>query len=140
MRALVIHDENILLASDSQLQPTLYQLFLTNLAKTIGIACRTIKISGCLWKHSGSVKALPLLRHSILTWFPRSGRVNASKVGAKNMASSSGCAISSSMRLFCNVGKDAPRVLVYIQKTKMRTGTDAHTVQFMVNSGIKRAP
>lgn len=53
------------------------------------------------------------------------------------MASSSGCAISSRMRLFCNVGKDAPRVLVYIQKTKMRTGTDAHTVQFMVSKRIQ---
>jgi hypothetical protein len=44
--------------------------------------------------------------------------------------------MSSSMRLFCNVGKDAPRVLVYIQKRKMRTGTDAHTVQFMISSRI----
>lgn len=37
------------------------------------------------------------------------------------------------MRLLVNVGNDAPRVLVYIQKAKMRTGTDAHTVQFMID-------
>lgn len=53
------------------------------------------------------------------------------------MASSSGCAINSSMRLFCNVGNEAPRVLVYIQKTKIRTGTEAQTVQLIFSNGIQ---
>ena len=38
---LVFYNENILLTSDSQLQPTFGQLFLTNFAKTIGISCCT---------------------------------------------------------------------------------------------------
>jgi len=42
---------------------------------------------------------IPVLRHSILTWLPIAGSVSASSVGAKNMASSSGCAISRQMRL-----------------------------------------
>ena len=39
----------------------------------------------------------------------------------------------SKMRLLCRVGKDALSVLVYIQKAKMRRGTDAQTVQFIAN-------
>lgn len=46
----------------------------------------------------------PLLRHNILTEFPVSGRVSASRVGAKNMASSSGCAIRRQMRLLRRLG------------------------------------
>jgi hypothetical protein len=49
---------------------------------------------------------IPLLKHNILTWFPSSGFVSASRVGAKNIASSSGCAMSRHIRLLYNVGKD----------------------------------
>lgn len=43
--------------------------------------------------------SIPVLKHSILTWFPIAGSASASSVGAKNMASSSGCAMSRQMRL-----------------------------------------
>jgi hypothetical protein len=76
----------------------------------------------------------PLLKQRILTWLLLPGRVKASSVGAKNMASSSGCAISSSMRLFCSEGKEALRVLVYIQKPSKTRGTEAHAIQFIVGS------
>lgn len=75
---------------------------------------------------------IPLLRHRILTWLPFSGRVKPSKVGAKNMASSSGWAMSSKMRLLRSVGKDALSVLVYIQKPKKMRGTKAQPSQFML--------
>jgi hypothetical protein len=48
------------------------------------------------------------------------------------MASSSGWAISSNMRLFCSVGKDALRVLEYIQKPNRMRGTEAQVSQFIV--------
>jgi hypothetical protein len=48
--ALVFHNENVLLACDSQLQSALDQLFLTSLAKTIGIACCTVEIRSCGWE------------------------------------------------------------------------------------------
>lgn len=51
--------------------------------------------------------AFPVLRHSILTWFPLPGRVRASTVGAKNMASSSGWAMSRHILLLRRVGKRA---------------------------------
>ncbi len=59
------------------------------------LACRAIYLKqGVLdWESE------PVLRHRILTWFPASGAVSASSVGAKNMASSSGCAIKRQMRL-----------------------------------------
>jgi hypothetical protein len=40
--------------------------------------------------------------------------------------------MSSSMRLFCSVGKEALRVLVYIQKPRNIRGTEAHTSQLIV--------
>jgi hypothetical protein len=48
------------------------------------------------------------------------------------MASSSGCAMSSKMRLFRSVGKVALRVLEYIQKPKKRAGIEAQMSQFML--------
>lgn len=42
----------------------------------------------------------------------------------------------SRMRLFCRVGKDAPRVLVYIQKPKRMRGTEAQAIQFMMQVGL----
>jgi len=45
---LVFHHENVVLASDSQLQPTLDQLLLADFAKTVGIACCTNEMSDCL--------------------------------------------------------------------------------------------
>jgi hypothetical protein len=64
---LVFDDENVLLASDAQLQPALDQLFLAHFAQTIGVACRTVEISECYQLHCRSLYALPLLKHSILT-------------------------------------------------------------------------
>ena len=49
---------------------------------------------------------VPLLRERILTWFPASGSVRASSVGAKNMASSSGWAMRRQMRLLRSWGKE----------------------------------
>lgn len=48
---------------------------------------------------------VPLLRHKILRWFPSSGLVKASTVGAKNIASSSGWAINRHIRLLYKRGK-----------------------------------
>lgn len=48
---------------------------------------------------------VPVLRQRILRWFPSSGLVRASTVGAKNIASSSGCAMSRHIRLFSSRGK-----------------------------------
>lgn len=45
----------------------------------------------------------------------------------------------SRMRLLCRVGKDALSVLVYIQKAKMRRGTDAQMVQFIANQSFNSA-
>lgn len=60
----------------------------------------------------------PVLRHRILTWLPVSGRVNANTVGAKNMASSSGCAINKQMRLFSSFGNRSDTTLtVYMYST-----------------------
>jgi hypothetical protein len=50
-RILVFNNENVLLAADAKLQPALDQLFLAHFAQTIGIACCTVEISGCYWKH-----------------------------------------------------------------------------------------
>lgn len=50
--------------------------------------------------------AVPVLKHSIFTWFPSSGFVSANTVGAKNIASSSGCAITRHIRLLYRVGKE----------------------------------
>lgn len=52
------------------------------------------------------MQCLPVLKHRIFRWFPSSGLVRATTVGAKNMASSSGCAIRRQIRLFCRRGKD----------------------------------
>lgn len=49
---------------------------------------------------------VPVLKHRIFRWFPNSGLVRANTAGAKNMASSSGCAMSRQIRLFCSRGKD----------------------------------
>ena len=40
----------------------------------------------------------------------------------------------SSMRLFCNVGNEAPRVLVYIQKPRKTRGTEAQAIQFIARN------
>ncbi len=50
---------------------------------------------------------IPLLKHRILIWFPKPSAVNAVSVGEKNMASSSGWAMSRHMRLFRSVGREA---------------------------------
>jgi len=49
---------------------------------------------------------IPLLKHSILTWFPAFGAVSARIVGEKNMASSSGWAMRRQMRLPFRLGKE----------------------------------
>jgi hypothetical protein len=127
---LVLNDQYVLSAADAQLQTALDQLFLAHFAQTIGIACSTRPVSLCCTALARVYS--PLLRHRILTWLPLSGRVNASRVGAKNMASSSGWAMSSKMRLLRSVGKDALRVLEYIQKPKRMAGTEAQASQFML--------
>jgi hypothetical protein len=127
---LVLDDQYVLPAADAQLQTALDQLFLPHFSQTIGIACSTRLVR---FGSTPSARVyLPLLKHRILTWLPFSGRVNASSVGAKNMASSSGCAMSSKMRLLRSVGKDALRVLEYIQKPKRMAGTEAQASQFML--------
>lgn len=49
---------------------------------------------------------VPVLKQRIFRWFPSSGWVRASTVGAKNMASSSGWAINRQMRLLTSLGKE----------------------------------
>jgi hypothetical protein len=41
--------------------------------------------------------------------------------------------MSSSMRLFCSEGKEALRVLVYIQKPRNTRATEVHKTQFIVS-------
>lgn len=55
--------------------------------------------------HPSACLVVPALKHKILTWLPVSGRASASTVGAKNMASSSGCAISRHTRFSSSSGK-----------------------------------
>jgi hypothetical protein len=83
-----------------------------------------------------------VLKQRILTWFPNSGLVNASSVGAKNMASSSGWAMRRHIRLLYSVGKpringDEP-VADSDQKPMRRTGMSAstHRVVDTVMSGV----
>lgn len=128
---LVFPDQDIFARADAQLQPALDQLLLADRAEPIGIAY-TAMVSHSYIQIAGMGYTLPLLRHSIFTWFPCSGRVRTSSVGAKNMASSSGCAMSSRMRLLRSVGNDAARVLVYIQKAASTRGTEAQAIQFIL--------
>lgn len=69
-----------------------------------------------------------------MTWLPVSGRVSASTVGAKNMASSSGCAISRQMRLLRNAGK---RVCTTLAVYMYRMGTMASTHRAVVMSMLR---
>lgn len=70
-----------------------------------GAECR-VRCGLCLRVVVGCLGMLPLLRHSILTWLPASSSVNARRVGAKNMASSSGWAMRRQMRLLRSWGKE----------------------------------
>jgi hypothetical protein len=69
--------------------------------------------------------SIPVLKHKILMWFPSSGFVSASNVGAKNIASSSGCAMRRHIRLSYSFGravvKGEPDVAESVQKRK-KTG------------------
>lgn len=82
-----------------------------------------VAVSDCLENATLSTENIPLLKHRILTWFPSSGLVSASSVGAKNMASSSGCAISRQIRLLYRGGNELANgdadVEERVQKTKM---------------------
>ena len=66
-----------------------------------------------------------MLKHRILRWFPRSGFVSASTVGAKNMASSSGCAIKRQIRLFDNRGKEPVKGEEVVEENDQKTKTPA---------------
>lgn len=52
---------------------------------------------------------IPVLKHRIFTWFPNAGFVSANSAGAKNIASSSGCAMSRHIRLLYSRGKELPK-------------------------------
>jgi hypothetical protein len=126
----VFDDENVIRRSDAQHQSTFYKLFLPCFTQSVCIAylCMLVtdEIEVCRQNH------VPLERHNILTWFPISGFVNESKVGPKNIASSSGCAMSSNIRLPVRDGNDLAINAVYIQKKKKSTGTDAHIYHCML--------
>lgn len=62
---------------------------------------------GCFFDGIGG--RIPLLRQRILRWLPYSGLVRANTVGAKNMASSSGWAISRHIRLLYRRGNAPPK-------------------------------
>ncbi|GMF77200.1 unnamed protein product [Aspergillus oryzae] len=62
-------------------------------------------VLACLELSDVALCNVPLLRHKILRWFPSSGLVKASTVGAKNIASSSGWAINRHIRLLYKRGK-----------------------------------
>ena len=106
------NDKHVVLLPQTQHHPTLHQLLLPRLAEPIRIACAVSLVANTTKKQN-----LPLLRHKIFTWFPRLGSVNASNVGAKNIASSSGCAISRHILLFLSVGnRDFATETVYSQQ------------------------
>lgn len=77
----------------------------------------------------GRLRDVPLLKHRILRWFPNSGLVRARTVGAKNIASSSGCAIRRHIRLLYRRGKVRANgdvdVEDRVQKTKITGRTRA---------------
>src|SRR6266536_1399532 len=87
---------------------------------------------------------IPLLKHKILTWFPNAGSVSARTVGAKNIASSSGCAISKQILLFLSFGKrERVTETVYSHDTMARKGSTkivihcmfARRIELMVEEG-----
>ena len=53
-------------------------------------------------------------------------------MGAKNIASSSGCAIKRHMRFPWRVGNDLLIWAVYSQRPNIRMGMDAHVIQFIL--------
>jgi hypothetical protein len=89
--------------------------------------------------HAGK-QNLPLLKHKILTWFPSAGSVNANSVGAKNMASSSGCAISRQILLFVSFGnRDFVTETVYSQQaiaTNGRVKRESHSSSMAARSNL----
>ena len=75
---------------------------------------------------------IPVVKHRIFRWFPSSGLVSAKTVGAKNMASSSGCAISRQMRLLQRLGRERVKgeaVDESIQKTRTTVIASAIVIQ-----------
>lgn len=76
---------------------------------------------------------VPVLKQRILRWFPSSGRVSASTVGAKNMASSSGWAIKRQIRLLVSRGNERvngeEEVEEMVQKMKTAAMATATAVQ-----------
>ena len=110
--------KHVVLLPQTQQHPTLHQLLLPRLAQAIRITY-TVRLVANTRKSQN----LPLLRHKILTWFPRLGSVSANNVGAKNIASSSGCAISRQILLFLSFGKrDFATETVYNQHATATNG------------------
>lgn len=92
------------------------QLLLPNFAQTICIACPptpTDSLADIPQKLASETWHIPLERQMTWTVLFSSGFVSARRVGAKNMASSSGCAIRSAIRWFRNVVVRAEE-MVYI--------------------------
>jgi len=111
-------NKHVVLLPQTQQHPTLHQLLLPRLAQAIRI---TYTVS--LAANTRKSQNLPLLKHKILTWFPRLGSVSANNVGAKNIASSSGCAISRQILLFLSFGKrDFATETVYNQQATATNG------------------
>jgi len=81
---------------------------------------------------------IPLDKHNILTWFPRLGFVNAIKVGAKNIASSSGWAIRRAILFRVNEGKLELIKAVYIHSVKIIQGIRAQVYQVILLNSIFR--
>lgn len=104
-----VNDVDVLLLAQAELHAALDQLLLASLAQSVGVAytCAPL-VSHCalllLQEHPTGLP-LPELRHKILKWLPVSGRARAKTVGAKNIASSSGCAIRRQIRLFSRAGR-----------------------------------
>jgi hypothetical protein len=73
-----------------------------------------------------------------LTWFPNSGFVSANSVGAKNIASSSGCAISRHIRLLYNRGKEPPKGDAEVDDNvqKIRTRGNVIAIAYNVEADI----
>lgn len=77
---------------------------------------------------------VPVLKQRILRWLPSSGLVSDSTAGAKNMASSSGCAINRQIRLLESRGKDRVNGEEEVEERVQKTTTAASATTTAVQS------
>lgn len=119
------------------------EFFFADVAEAVCVACeRRFKVSlyslsARMLRICGEEWSIPVLKHRIFRWFPSSGLVRANTAGAKNMASSSGCAMRRQIRLFCSRGKDRMNgeELVDERVQKRKTAAMATTIAGQLKEG-----